>query len=67
MQFRCDGLELSDAISVVSKAISGKTTSQILEGIKIVCMDDKLVLSATDLEISIEKSKKTQYNETKEL
>ena len=56
MQFRCDGLELSDAISVVSKAISGKTTSQILEGIKMVCTDDKLVLTATDLEISIEKT-----------
>lgn len=56
MKFRCDGLELSEAISVVSKAISSKTTSQILEGIKIVCEDDKLVLSATDLEMSIEKT-----------
>jgi len=56
MKFRCDGLELSDAISTVSKAISGKTTSQILEGIKVVCADDKLVLSATDLEMSIEKT-----------
>ena len=56
MKFRCDGLELSEAISVVSKAISSKTTSQILEGIKMVCEDDKLVLSATDLEMSIEKT-----------
>ena len=56
MKFRCDGLELSEAISVVSKAISSKTTSQILEGIKIVCENDKLILSATDLEMSIEKT-----------
>ena len=56
MKFRCDGLELSEAISVVSKAISNKTTSQILEGIKMVCCDDKLVLSATDLEMSVEKT-----------
>lgn len=56
MKFRCDGLELSEAISVVSKAISSKTTSQILEGIKMVCENDKLVLSATDLEMSIEKT-----------
>ncbi len=56
MKFRCDGLELSEAISTVSKAISGKTTSQILEGIKLSCHDDKLVLTATDLEISIEKT-----------
>ena len=56
MKFRCDGLELSEAISVVSKAISSKTTSQILEGIKIVCGQDKIVLSATDLEMSVEKT-----------
>ena len=56
MKFRCDGLELSEAISVVSKAITNKTTSQILEGIKIVCSNDKLILSATDLEMSIEKT-----------
>lgn len=56
MKFRCDGLELSEAINVVSKAISNKTTSQILEGIKMVCVDDKLILSATDLEMSIEKT-----------
>ena len=56
MKFRCDGLELSEAISVVSKAISNKTTSQILEGIKMVCADDKLILSATDLEMSVEKT-----------
>ena len=56
MKFRCDGLELSEAISVVSKAISSKTTSQILEGIKMVCAGDKLILSATDLEMSVEKT-----------
>lgn len=56
MKFRCDGLELSEAINVVSKAISSKTTSLILEGIKMVCKDDKLILSATDLEMSIEKT-----------
>ena len=56
MKFRCDGLELSEAISVVSKAISSKTTSQILEGIKMVCAEDKLILSATDLEMSVEKT-----------
>ncbi len=56
MKFRCDGLELSEAIATVSKAISNRTTSQILEGIKMVCGEDKIILSATDLEMSIEKS-----------
>ena len=63
MKFRCDGLELSEAISVVSKAISSKTTSQILEGIKMVCAEDKLILSATDLEMSVEKTIRAEvYN-----
>ena len=60
MKFKCDGLDLSDAINTVSKAISPKTTSQILEGIKLSCEADRLILTATDLEISIEKSIKAE-------
>lgn len=56
MRFKCDGLELSEAIAIVSKAISNRTTSQILEGIKVVAGEDKLVLTATDLEMSIVKT-----------
>lgn len=56
MKFKCDGLELSEAINVVSKAISSKTTSQILEGIKLVCEDDKIILTSTDLEMTVEKT-----------
>ena len=62
MKFRCDGLELSEAISVVSKAISNKTTSQILEGIKMVCVENQLILSATDLEMSVEKTIRAEVN-----
>ena len=66
MKFRCDGLELSEAINMVSKAISNKTTSQILEGIKLVCADDKLVLTATDLEMSVEKTIKAEVESSGE-
>lgn len=51
----CQGLELSEALLRVSKAISSKITNPILEGIKIVAEDDTLTLSATDTELSIEK------------
>ena len=51
----CQGLELSDALLKVSKAISTKITNPILEGIKITAEDDTLTLSATDTELSIEK------------
>ena len=55
MLVSCQGLELSDALLRVSKAISSKITNPILEGIKIVAEDDTLILSATDTELSIEK------------
>lgn len=51
----CQGLELSDALLKVSKAISSKITNPILEGIKMVAEEDTLTLSATDTELSIEK------------
>lgn len=55
MQIICDGLDLSDAVLKVSKAISNKTTNPILEGIKLVAEEDTLTLCATDLDLSIEK------------
>ncbi|MEG1752068.1 MAG: DNA polymerase III subunit beta [Clostridia bacterium] len=55
MQLICDGLDLADAVFKVSRAIPSKTTNPILEGIKVVAEDDTLTLSATDLELSIEK------------
>lgn len=51
----CHGIELSDALMSVSKAISNKITNPILEGIKMVAEDDTLTLSATDTDLSIEK------------
>lgn len=44
----------------VIKAISQKTTNPILEGIKLVAEDDFLTLSATDLELSMEKKIKAE-------
>ena len=55
MQVVCDGLDLSDAALKVSRAISNKTTNPILEGIKLVADNDYLTISATDLELAIEK------------
>ena len=55
MKLVCDGLDLSEAVIKVSKAINSKTTNPILEGIKLVAEDSTLTLSATDYELSIEK------------
>ena len=56
MKIVCDGLDLSIATAQVIKAISTKTTNPVLEGIKLTAENDKLVLSATDLELAIEKT-----------
>lgn len=56
MKIVCDGLDLSIATTQVIKAISTKTTNPVLEGIKLTAENDRLVLSATDLELAIEKT-----------
>ena len=56
MKLICEGLDLSDAVLKVIKATATRTTNPILEGIKIKASQDSLTLTATDLEISIEKT-----------
>lgn len=63
MQIICDGLDLSDAVLKVSKAIAVKTTNPVLEGIKLVAEDNELTLFATDLELSIEKKIRAEVKE----
>ena len=63
MRVVCDGLDLSIATAQVIKAISNKTTNPVLEGIKLTVEEDRLKLSATDLELSIEKTIKAEVKE----
>lgn len=56
MKLICEGLDLSDAVLKVIRATAVRTTNPILEGIKLHATADELTLSATDLEISIEKT-----------
>ncbi|MBO7344442.1 MAG: DNA polymerase III subunit beta [Clostridia bacterium] len=56
MKLICDGLDLSDAVLKVSKALSVKASNPILEGIKITAKGDTLTLLATDTELTIEKT-----------
>ena len=56
MKLIVNGTDLSNAVMKVAKAISVRTTNPILEGIKLTVKGDHLTLSATDMEISIEKT-----------
>jgi len=56
MKLICEGLDLSNAILKVIKAISNKTPNEILECVKLSAKGDYLTLLATDTEIAIEKT-----------
>ncbi|MCL1808650.1 MAG: DNA polymerase III subunit beta [Clostridiales bacterium] len=57
MKFTCNQQSLSKALNTVSKAVTSRTTIPILKGILINATNDgKLVLTASDLDISIEKT-----------
>ena len=60
MKVICDGLDLSDAVLKVSKALSVKSTNPALEGIKIIASGDSLTLIATDTELTIIKKIKAE-------
>lgn len=55
MKLICSGSDLSDAVGKVFKAVSVRTTNPILEGIKLKAENGTLTLTATDLELAIEK------------
>lgn len=54
MKLKISKRDLAKHISIVQRAISNRTTMQILEGILIQTVNGKLKLTATDTEISIE-------------
>lgn len=53
MKIICDKNILIEAINIVSKAVSSKSTLPVLEGILIETEKDKIVLTGNDLELSI--------------
>lgn len=56
MKFNCSQQTLAKAINTVTKAVSNRTTLPILKGILIQAEEDgRLILTASDLEISIKK------------
>lgn len=67
MKFVCEGMALSEAALIVSKACSAKTTTPILECIKLRAVNDGLTLTAYDGEISIEKKIPAEILEEGEL
>lgn len=54
MKLICSKNDLLEGISIVQRAVTGKTTLPILEGILINCKNGILTLTSTDLDLGIE-------------
>ena len=54
MNFICSKQNLQEGISIVTKAITGKTTMPILEGIYLNATNSGLTLIGSDMDVSIE-------------
>lgn len=63
MKAVCEGINLSEAVLKVVKACAVRTTVPLLECIKISAVNDSITLSATDGEISIQKTVKAEVYE----
>jgi DNA polymerase-3 subunit beta len=55
--------ELLEALSIVSKGLSSRTTLPILSGVHVAARNDEIVLQATDLEVSIRTTCKARVDE----
>lgn len=53
MQFTCSTAKLIEALQIATKALAGKTTNQILEGVLIETGEDQLILTCSDDRITI--------------
>ncbi|SKA91409.1 DNA polymerase-3 subunit beta [Clostridium sp. USBA 49] len=54
MKFICEKNKLQEAIFTAQKAITGKSTMSILEGILLIAKDNELTLIGSDIDLSIE-------------
>lgn len=54
MKFSCEKQKLQEGVSIANKAITGKTTMPILEGIYISANNNTLTLIGSDMDVSIE-------------
>lgn len=54
MKFSCEKTTLLEAISTAQKAVTGKSTMNILEGILLIAKNNELTIIGSDIDLSIE-------------
>ena len=67
MKFTCDGMSLSEAVLKTSKACAARSTAPIMECIKITAESNRIILLATDGELSIRRTLKAEIFEEGEI
>ncbi|MEW9097183.1 MAG: DNA polymerase III subunit beta [Clostridiaceae bacterium] len=63
MKFICEKNILSEAISIAQKAVTGKSTMQVLQGILINVEKDSIKFTGSDIDLSIETKTKAEVFE----
>ena len=63
MRATCERAELAEKLQIVGRAVSSRTTVQILAGIVLRAEEGRLSLAATDMEISLRASLAAQVEE----
>ena len=53
LQVRCSRSELVDTLGVISRAVSTRSSVQVLSGLQLKAEADELALAATDMELSL--------------
>lgn len=53
MRFKCDASALIDGLQIVVRALPGRTTNPVLEGVLIECSDEGVMLTCSDERITI--------------
>lgn len=54
MKFTCEKHALQDAIGTAQKAVTGKSTTPILEGLLLIAKDNQITIVGSDKDLSIE-------------
>lgn len=63
MKFICGKSTLQEAVGVAQKAVTGKSTMNILEGILIIAKENEITLIGSDIDLSIETKIKAEVIE----
>ena len=64
MKFICQQQNLIKALNIVSKAVSVRTTIPVLKGIMLKAESEKLTMSASDLDLSIQDTVEAEVSES---